>query len=762
MLSMMLEAAIRSLMLGAVAWTALACLRVKNPITRLTVWTGLLYVAIAMPLLVAARHSVLPALPVLPSVPMPLPPSFDAMMSAPLAMPAPTVSAVAPMHASAAEASLNPWPLILVLYGAVAFLLLLRLGVGLVRGWALRRRADGLGRGYCLSGEVTTPVVFGSTVILPRDSVAWTEAKRVAVLAHELSHVARGDFYVQLISALHRAIFWFSPMSWLLHRELAALAELASDDAAAQTHGDRLSYAEILMEVAKDARPMASGVAMARGAALSRRIARLLSAAAFPVSLSHRQRAMIGGAGTLAVLGVLTATAATSSVARTVDPKSATPGRFAPLMATLAKLDRGPAQIADAVGGLLQAVAPTVAAAPEAPPASEPNATALPASAYQGGPGTYISGGKGWGAQELINTGPGEGVVTKGEIADLPPQQAGDRILGQLNHGPIARVAIDPNFGPVRLLEEWTRVPEGCQRLGWTAHFLVGVNATPESAWLRQAYSFGQIATAGPDGCASARYALLGNIDRDNGFKALAVFEEAAAGKRAVTFECTSTAGRDICASPQTIRAEMLRPVHRLVHVIGGRYALTYNSRESAGPLMYMTVSFDTLQPDRIRIEDLPFPAENRTGIPAPPPPVFDTRPRLGPPPAPSPAMTVLSSTRGNNEEAVRLLTPMAEMGDAMAMIQLAGIYLQGRGGVAQDHTKAMAYYRQAADVGDLTSYGGGSTISGHAMFQLAFAYEHGVGVPRDDVEAAKWWRRWARTGDVRAGTVLAQRGLQP
>jgi hypothetical protein len=128
-------------------------------------------------------------------------------------------------------------------------------------------------------------------VLLPASCDGWDEATRTAVLAHERDHVARGDFFIQFFSSLNRAVFWFSPMSWRLHARLAALAELASDDAAVAALGDRASYAEILLDMGRRSSPILRGVAMARPVTIGRRIARVLGERAAPVRTSAARRA---------------------------------------------------------------------------------------------------------------------------------------------------------------------------------------------------------------------------------------------------------------------------------------------------------------------------------------------------------------------------------------------------------------------------------------------------------------------------------------
>jgi hypothetical protein len=103
-----------------------------------------------------------------------------------------------------------------------------------------------------------------------------------AVLAHELSHVARGDFYTLLLASLYRIVFWFNPLSWWLLRRLGQLMEMLSDDAAAADLGDAPAYAEVLLNVAASVRTAPMGMAMARTTRVRRRIERILARTAPP------------------------------------------------------------------------------------------------------------------------------------------------------------------------------------------------------------------------------------------------------------------------------------------------------------------------------------------------------------------------------------------------------------------------------------------------------------------------------------------------
>ncbi len=131
---------------------------------------------------------------------------------------------------------------------------------------------------------LAVPVTFGvrePAILLPAGWREWEPAELDAVLAHEISHVVRRDALTERFSLLHRAIFWFSPLSWWLTRHLADLAEEASDDAALAAGADRTRYAETLLGFfaaleAAPGRVWWQGVSMATAGQAEKRVDRIL------------------------------------------------------------------------------------------------------------------------------------------------------------------------------------------------------------------------------------------------------------------------------------------------------------------------------------------------------------------------------------------------------------------------------------------------------------------------------------------------------
>jgi uncharacterized protein len=84
---------------------------------------------------------------------------------------------------------------------------------------------------------------------------------------------------------------------------------------------------------------------------------------------------------------------------------------------------------------------------------------------------------------------------------------------------------------------------------------------------------------------------------------------------------------------------------------------------------------------------------------------------------------------RGSYASALRHLRPLADQGDPRAQSILGLMFYHGRG-VPRDDVEATKWFRLAADQGDAT-----------AQFNLGVMYAEGQGVAQDYAEAMKWYR---------------------
>jgi beta-lactamase regulating signal transducer with metallopeptidase domain/predicted nucleic acid-binding Zn-ribbon protein len=294
MLSLLVESAVRSIALALAVWLGLWAIRVRHPRLKSMAWTIVLTAGLFMPIAmqwqavqIAAPRRITQAAPIL---------------ARPVIHTAMSKRKVAPGDQGV---SIGWTGLAQGTYLAVTALLLARIVTGLFLTARISRRARRVQEAWTAAfniretTELTSPATFGTCILLPIEWREWDRTKRNAVLAHEREHVRWSDFYVLLASRVHNAIFWFSPLSWCLHKQLVSLAEAASDDAALES-AEPPVYAEILLHFADRPRRASVSVAMARVATLSRRIERILLRTELPGKAGWGRYAALGTCITIA------------------------------------------------------------------------------------------------------------------------------------------------------------------------------------------------------------------------------------------------------------------------------------------------------------------------------------------------------------------------------------------------------------------------------------------------------------------------------
>ena len=180
----------------------------------------------------------------------------------------------------------------------------LLLGAQLVIGWLcierIRRRATpltedrwttavnrlamrlGVARSLRLvqSALVEVPAVVGwirPMIVVPVSALAGLSPQYVeALLAHELAHVRRADYLVNVIQSVIETLLFYHPAVWWLSRQIRLERELCCDDLAAATCDAPLTYAHALASL-EELRSGTPSLAMAAdGGELLTRIRRLL------------------------------------------------------------------------------------------------------------------------------------------------------------------------------------------------------------------------------------------------------------------------------------------------------------------------------------------------------------------------------------------------------------------------------------------------------------------------------------------------------
>jgi len=208
----------------------------------------------------------------------------------------------APREASASlPAAVMPWIVMLWIAGAGAFFLRLllesifasRLKSALAypvppeRQLRFRELAARIGIsrriGFLASTRVEVPCVVGClrpVILLPIGMLAGIPTDQVeALLSHELAHIRRHDYLVNLLQRLAEAILFYHPAVWWVSSEIRREREHCCDNVAVSATGDAILYAEALAGLEASRAVWPQTALAATDGSLSNRIARLLGIA---------------------------------------------------------------------------------------------------------------------------------------------------------------------------------------------------------------------------------------------------------------------------------------------------------------------------------------------------------------------------------------------------------------------------------------------------------------------------------------------------
>lgn len=171
-----------------------------------------------------------------------------------------------------------------------------------------------------VSGFVQTPAVAGwlkPAILLPAAAITGLAPEHIeALLAHELAHIRRHDYLVNVLQKVAETLLFYHPAVWWLSRQIDAEREACCDDLAVGLTGDRLTYVAALASLESHRPEHAMPVLAANGGSLQRRISRLVSPPSPAPTYSP-------GAAVLLVAGVLIGLAAGGLLAQTTDARPA-------------------------------------------------------------------------------------------------------------------------------------------------------------------------------------------------------------------------------------------------------------------------------------------------------------------------------------------------------------------------------------------------------------------------------------------------------
>ena len=158
-----------------------------------------------------------------------------------------------------------------------------------------------------------------------------TAAQLESILLHELAHVRRHDYLVNLLQAAVETLLFYHPAAWWASRRIRAEREHCCDDAVVAVTGDRATYARALAAVAELATQFGAGAPAlapaATGGRLLARIRRLMTPA--PAPDAHLPRRT--GAAVALCLGIVAAVGLTGVGAGAAGEKATAPLAAAPV-----------------------------------------------------------------------------------------------------------------------------------------------------------------------------------------------------------------------------------------------------------------------------------------------------------------------------------------------------------------------------------------------------------------------------------------------
>lgn len=250
-------------------------------------------------------------------------PMLDAIAAQP-----PAIADSAPSLRSLVSGARRYLPLIVVVWLAGVALLATRLIISWVRVQQMAReqaksaaaiwtvaikrlsRALGLRRAVRLleSAAVDVPTVIGwlrPVILLPGSTLTGLSPEQIEMLlAHELAHIRRNDFFINLLQAVVETLMFYHPAVWWISYRVRVERENCCDDLAVGVCGNAVQYARALTRLEELRAEVRYAAVAANGGSLMARIRRLIAAPREATAGAPRWAA---GAAVLSVLIALIA-----------------------------------------------------------------------------------------------------------------------------------------------------------------------------------------------------------------------------------------------------------------------------------------------------------------------------------------------------------------------------------------------------------------------------------------------------------------------
>ena len=118
-------------------------------------------------------------------------------------------------------------------------------------------------------------------ILLPADADQWQTERLRAVLLHELAHIRRWDWTMQMIAQSVCAVYWFNPFVWFAARWMRIEAEQACDDQVLNAGYQSTDYAQHLLDIVRNVKvarfASCAAVAIARASKIEGRLRTILA-----------------------------------------------------------------------------------------------------------------------------------------------------------------------------------------------------------------------------------------------------------------------------------------------------------------------------------------------------------------------------------------------------------------------------------------------------------------------------------------------------
>jgi beta-lactamase regulating signal transducer with metallopeptidase domain len=160
------------------------------------------------------------------------------------------------------------------------------------------------------------------SVLLPASTLTGlTPAQLEMVLAHELAHIRRHDFLINLLQAFVETLMFYHPAVWWMSRRVRIERENCCDDLAVAVCGNPLQYAKALTRLEELRAGALPVVVAANGGSLLDRIRRIAADRAESTGTGSRWAAAVA---MLAILGIALIVPSVPALAQRDDEKSST------------------------------------------------------------------------------------------------------------------------------------------------------------------------------------------------------------------------------------------------------------------------------------------------------------------------------------------------------------------------------------------------------------------------------------------------------